>query len=137
MSSQTPGQGGQLSPDGLWRWDGQRWVPVAQPAMQRPRPGSRSWIAWLAGGCALLLLVGVAAGIWGATALVRSVQSGGFSCLPSDFPKYPGATVARGYTYYGTGVAPGDTRECQANEDSTDDVATVTRFFAGRLGRGG
>src|SRR5438067_9032063 len=31
MAEDTTSPAGQLSPDGLWRWDGARWVP-AQPA---------------------------------------------------------------------------------------------------------
>ena len=37
---------GQLSPDGMWRWDGMRWVPVSssQPLASGPAR-SRPWIA--------------------------------------------------------------------------------------------
>ena len=68
--------------------------------------------------------------------LVHSVQQGNFSCLPSDFPRYPGATVTRDYTYFGTGVAPGDSRECQESLSSSDDVATVTAFYMSHLNSG-
>ena len=38
MAQQLPGEGpGQVSPDGLWRWDGQQWVPTA--ATQPVTPG--------------------------------------------------------------------------------------------------
>src|SRR5215472_9775173 len=33
----TPPQAtGQISPDGLWRWDGVRWIPVAAAAPSTP-----------------------------------------------------------------------------------------------------
>ena len=136
MTLGTPNQVGQLSPDGAWRWDGTRWVPSGAPfGSGRPRR-SRTWLWWLAGGCAVLLLLGAAGGIWGVTTLVRNVQQGGLSCLPNDFPKYPDATVTRVYTYFGTGVAPGDSSECQETLSSNDDVTTVTTFYTSRLDSG-
>lgn len=84
----------------------------------------------------MLLVIGIGLGVWGAAALVHNLQAGKFSCLPADFPKYPGATVTRDYTYVGTGVAPGDARECQETLDSSKDVATVTDFYATRLNSG-
>jgi hypothetical protein len=91
---------------------------------------------WLAGGCALLLVVAIAGGIWGITSLVHSFQNGGLACLPSDFPHYPSAQITREYTYVGAGLAPGDSRECQETLDSSDDVATVTEFYASHLNSG-
>jgi hypothetical protein len=119
----------------MWMWDGGRWVQVARPGQPLPRR-NRAWLWWLAGGCALLLVLGVAGGIWGVTSLVRSAQQGDFTCMPTDFPRYPGATVTRDYTYFGTGVAPGDSRECQEVLSSGDDVATVTAFYANHLSSG-
>ncbi len=40
------------------------------------------------------------------------------------------------YTTVGTNVAPGDSRECRESLDSSDDVATVTNFYASRLNSG-
>lgn len=134
MAQTPPVQPGQVSPDGLWRWDGSRWVPT----MTAPPHRSRAWIWWLAGGCALLLVIGlVAAGI-GVYSLARNIQSSGFglNCLPSDFPSYPGATVTTAQVNYGAGVAPGDSRVCQVKLESTDDVATVTTFYTARLNSG-
>ena len=135
MSIPAPYQIGQVSPDGMWMWDGQRWIPVQRPGQPVVRR-SRGWVWWLAGGCLLLLVVAVGLGIWGATALVHNLQAGNFSCLPSNFPKYPGATVTRDYTYVGTGVAPGDARECQETLDSGSDVAAVTNFYVSQLNSG-
>ncbi len=85
---------GQLSPDGAWRWDGQQWVPTGQGPTPY-RHGSRRWLWWLAGGCALTLLMSIAGGVWVVTTIAHSFQTGAASCLPSDFPpRYPGSTVA-------------------------------------------
>jgi len=137
VGSEAPYQPGQLSPDGMWRWDGARWIPSGQQGRQPLRPrGSRTWIWWLAGGCALLLLIGAGGAIWGALSLVNAVQHGALNCLPSDFPSYPGATITREYTYFGGGVAPGDSKECQMTLESDDDSATVSDFYASRLDSG-
>jgi hypothetical protein len=137
MGAQTPYQVGQLSPDGNWMWDGARWVP-SQTSGQAPPPPqrSRTWLWWVGGGCALLLVTVVGGGIWALSSLVNAVQHGQLTCMPSDFPRYPGAMVTRDYTYVGTGVAPGDSRECQETLSSNDDVATVTDFYASKLASG-
>ena len=126
-------QPGQISPDGLWRWDGQRWVPTgaAPQGMQAARPrGSLAWLWWLIGGCAVLLVVAIVAGIFGLTSLVRNFQGGAYSCLPSDFPSYPGASVVRENSSVGTRT------ECDMVLTSNDDVSTVTDWYAGHLNEG-
>jgi hypothetical protein len=52
-----------LSEDGHWRWDGQRWQPVEQQPAGPPPPkgpiatrGAKRWL-WIAGGAAVFLLV--------------------------------------------------------------------------------
>lgn len=135
MAANTPNPVGQLSPDGNWMWDGGRWIPVQRPGQPPPRR-SRTWLWWLGGGCALLLLLVVGGGIWAISSFVNAVQNGSLSCMPSDFPRYPGATVTRDFRYVGTGVAPGDTRECQETLSSNDDVATVTDFYTSKLESG-
>ncbi len=135
MTEQPPVQPGQLSSDGMWRWDGVRWVPAAAYPPSAPRR-SHTWIWWVAGGCAVLLvlgLVGVGVGVYN---LVNSFQHGGFACLPSDFPNYPGATVITENTYVGTAVAPGDSKRCSMVLKSTDDPATVTAFYQDKLNGG-
>ena len=84
----------------------------------------------------MLILIGGASLVWGAVSLVNRVQQGGFSCLPSDFPKYPGATVTRDFTYVGTNVAPGDSRECQETLESNDNSTAVTDFYVSNLNSG-
>jgi hypothetical protein len=81
----------------------------------------------------VLLVVAVAGGLVGLVSLVRSFQAGGVSCLPADFPNYPGASVTREYTYVGTGAAPGDSHECQESLDSSDDATTVTAYYTSHL----
>lgn len=101
----------------------------------RPR-SSRAWIWWVAGGCLVLVVIGIAGIVVGGAALFNSLQRGDLTCLPSDFPKYPGATVAGASTHFGTNVAPGDSRECQMTLESNDDVSTVTDFYASGLDSG-
>jgi hypothetical protein len=120
----------------MWRWDGQRWVPAAQMPPAPPPRRSRTWLWWVAGGCGVLLVLGIAGGIYGMVSLVRVFQSGALACLPSDFPQYPGAKLTREYTYVGTNVAPGDSHECDETFDSDDDVATVTHFYSSELNSG-
>jgi hypothetical protein len=98
-----------------------------------PRQSNLRWLWFVAGGCALLLLIGAAGAVVGGLALVKKFQQGGFACLPSDFPSYPGATITFEKTYVGTGLPAGDTSQCQQTLDSNDDVATVTEYYAGRL----
>jgi hypothetical protein len=121
----------------MWRWDGTQWVataagPAAMPATRR----SRAWIWWVAGGCALVLVLAVVGGAIGIASLVNSFQHGGLTCLPADFPNYPGSSVVNEKTYYGTGVAPGDSKSCQMTLDSNDNVATVTEFYNEKLSSG-
>ncbi len=134
MAVEPPVQPGQISPDGMWRWDGVRWVPLMGQPIARPRP--RPWIWWLAGGCALLLVIALVGAGFGVYSLVNSFQRGGFACLPSDFPSYPGSKVTSEHTYVGTGVAPGDSKSCQMGLRSNDDVATVTAFYNDKLSTG-
>lgn len=134
MAVQPPVQPGQISPDGMWRWDGVRWVPVTGQPM--PPPRSSTWIWWVAGGCALLLVIGLVGAGVGIYSLVNSFQRGGFACVPSDFPSYPGARVTSEYTYVGGAVAPGDSKSCREILESSDDVATVTAFYDEKLKTG-
>lgn len=127
-------QPGQLSPDGLWRWDGVNWVPAVAGSSQLPGPkSSKRWIWWLAGGCAVLLLFGVIASGFAVYSLVNGFQHGAFNCLPSDFPSYPGATVVNENTTVGTGFTPGDSRRCTIVLQTNDGVAAVTTFYEQQL----
>ena len=87
-------------------------------------------------GCAVVLAIVAGLVVFGGVQLAQRFQQGGFSCLPSDFPRYPGAVVTRDNTYFGTNVAPGDTRECQESLTSQDDVETVTAFYEQNLAGG-
>src|ERR1700694_1854749 len=102
VSSQPAVQPGQLSPDGMWRWDGAQWAPVDQGGVPLPPPRrSRSWIWWLVGGCGVILVLGAIGAVFGIYSLVTRFQQGAFSCLPSDFPKYQGASVVSENTRIG------------------------------------
>lgn len=121
----------------MWRWDGTQWVATTGGAARAPATRrSMVWIWWVAGGCALVLVLAVVGGAVGIVSLVNSFQHGGLTCLPSDFPGYPGTTVVNEHTYYGTGVAPGDSKSCQMTLVSNDDVATVTAFYDEKLSSG-
>ena len=100
MGVEPSSQVGQLSPDGMWRWDGRQWILAGAPG-ERPRT-SRRWLWWVAAGCSVLILLGLVGAVAGGKALFDRFQHGGFACLPSDFPRYPGATVSSESTYTGT-----------------------------------
>jgi hypothetical protein len=120
----------------MWRWDGARWVASQRAPVAPVTRRSRAWIWWVAGGCALVLVLAVVGGAIGIASLVNSFQHGGLSCLPSDFPSYSGATVVSENTYYGAGVAPGDSKSCLTTLDSNDSVATVTAYYRDKLNSG-
>jgi hypothetical protein len=118
----------------MWRWDGVRWVPLMGQPISRAR--SRPWVWWVAGGCALLLVIGLVGAGFGIYSFVHSFSQLSLACLPSDFPSYPGSTVRSVNTHFGAGVAPGDSKTCLMVLGSTDDVATVTAFYNENLNTG-
>jgi hypothetical protein len=86
---------------------------------------------WVLAGCStVLVLTAVGYGIY---SFVQGVKHGATTCLPSDFPKYPGAVYA-GFAYELNGAYPGNT--CHVVLDSNDDVATVTAFYQIKLNTG-
>jgi hypothetical protein len=78
----------------------------------------------------VLTAVGVGYGIY---SIVQGVKNGFTTCLPSDFPRYPGATYA-GFTFELNGAYPGNT--CHAVFESNDDIATITAFYQSKLNTG-
>jgi hypothetical protein len=89
-------------------------------------------VSVLAGCSTVIVLTAVGVG-YGIYSLVQGVKHGSVTCLPSDFPRYPGATYA-GFTFELNGVYPGNT--CHAVFDSNDDVATVAAFYQSKLNTG-
>ena len=65
--------------------------------------------------------------------LANGFRYGSYTCLPSDFPRYPGATFA-GQLYQIGGTHPGHT--CHIVFESNDDVETVTAFYQSKLNTG-
>jgi hypothetical protein len=78
-----------------------------------------------------VLLLGVLGAVAGGKVLMDRFQQGGFTCLPSDFPRYPGATVSSESTYTGTSGS-----ECRMTVDSNDPVTSVGPYFQSHLNSG-
>jgi len=88
---------------------------------------------WVAGGCAIVLVLAAAGVGYGVYSLVHPYLTGERTCLPSDFPTYPGA--ARGdETFELNGTYPGNT--CHMTFVSSDDVTTITAFYKSKLSSG-
>ena len=96
--------------------------------MPQPR-SSRSWIWWLVGGCAVLLVIGAVGAGFGIYSLVNRFQHGGLSCLPSDFPNYPGDSVVNENAQLGNEFSPGDSSRCTMVFQSNDGVDIVSAFY--------
>ena len=121
-------QAGQVSPDGMWLWDGARWVPIGPAGPPgRPRRSRR----WLAAGVTFSLVMAAVAGVWGITSIVHNFQSGAFSCLPADFPRYPGTTVSAENQSTGP-----NGRDCRMTFESGDPVTRVGPYYQSKLSSG-
>jgi hypothetical protein len=94
-----------------------------------PPRSSMAWIWWLVGGCAVVLVIAVVAAGFGAYTLINRFQSGGFSCLPPDFPIFPHASVVAENTQIGNEFTPGDSTRCNMAFQSNDSAATVTAYY--------
>ncbi len=89
-------------------------------------------------GCIVVIVLAIAGLSLGANSLISRLQHGGFSCLPSDFPVYPGATYAQENFNLNAGAptpTPGNT--CQMVFESNDSAGTVLDFYQSRLDSGG
>lgn len=84
----------------------------------------------------MVLVLGAIGAGFGIYSLVTRFQQGGFTCLPSDFPSYPGASVVSENTRVGSVVSAGDSTRCTMVFDSNDDVATVTTYYEAHLNSG-
>jgi hypothetical protein len=78
----------------------------------------------------VLTVVGLGYGIY---SFVQGVTHGTNTCLPSDFPRYPGAKYAF-FSFELNGAYPGTT--CHAVFESNDDVGTITAFYQSKLNTG-
>jgi hypothetical protein len=117
----------------MWRWDGAQWVPAGQPPSRR----SRKWIWWLAGALAVSLVLIIAGAAYGTYTLVNRFQSGAFSCLPSDFPHYSGASiVGESTSLSGASVPAGDTKSCFMTLISNDSIDAVGPYYQSQLDSG-
>ena len=89
-------------------------------------------MVWVAG-CSIVLVLTVVGIGYVVHSLANGFRYGSFTCLPSDFPRYPGATFA-GQLYQIGGTHPGNT--CHIVFESNDDVETVTAFYQSKLNSG-
>jgi hypothetical protein len=81
----------------------------------------------------VVVLTAAGAG-YGIYSYVQGVKHGSNTCLPSDFPRYPGAAYAE-FSLDLNGTYPG--LSCHAVFESSDDVASVTAFYQAKLDTGG
>jgi len=88
---------------------------------------------WLLAGCLTVLLVTGAGVGFAIYSRVQGFLHGTYTCLPTDFPRYPGSANAE-QTYELNGAYPGNT--CHVVLESNDDVATVTAFYESKLNTG-
>jgi hypothetical protein len=116
-----------------------RQVPPPAPGVTNQRP---VW-PWVVGGgcalgCVLVVVTTIVLGFAGVSlaghSLLDRLKHGGFSCLPSDFPAYPGATLG-GESFSMNAPSPGN--QCLMTYETHDSVSTVLDFYQSRLSRGG
>jgi hypothetical protein len=112
------------------------------PAMPSGAGHERHLWPWMVGGgCVLgcvvigVLIVVLAIGglNLGAQSLKNRLQHGGFSCLQSDFPLYPGSTFG-GENFDLNESTPGNA--CQMVYQTNDSAASVIDFYTARLDSG-
>jgi hypothetical protein len=116
---EPPIQAGQVSPDGLWRWDGHAWAPIPSIAGQTHAPGPALQARWIVV-LALLSAAGVVAII---IAVASQFQIGARTCLPPDFPTYPGASTSSEFAY------KGNPPDCVMVFHTNDSQLTAVRFY--------
>lgn len=92
----------------------------------------------MAGGCAALLVLTIVAGVVavavGWNAITERAKNGGFSCLPSDLPKYPDASFDNESYGLNENATPGNF--CEMKYRSSDSVDTVISTYQARLNTG-
>jgi hypothetical protein len=77
----------------------------------------------------VLLILGAVGAGFGVYSLVTGFQHGKFSCLPSDFPNYPGDSVVNENAQVGNEFSPGDNNRCTMDFQSNDGLDVVTAFY--------
>lgn len=78
----------------------------------------------------MLLVLGVAGSVYGVISLAQRFQQGGLTCLPADFPHYPGSFVSSATT------SVGSAHQCRMTFESSDPVTTVEPYFESHLNSG-
>jgi len=87
----------------------------------------RTWVWWLLGGIVVLVGLGIFGSAVAGVVLLDRFQHGSFSCLPADFPHYPGTTVSGEST---------SGRECGMTYDSKYSVTLVGPWYQTNLDNG-
>src|SRR5579859_4370389 len=107
-----------LSADGMWRWDGVRWVPISAAPVAAKRPMRARWVALIVAGSIVSLLLagtGLAAVSSAYSELGNRFTAGASSnCLPSDFPTYPGAAIVTSLKAFSVCTTAFTTRDSSA-----------------------
>ena len=133
MPSDPKVQPGQLSPDGLWRWDGTHWVPTAAGKPPATAQRRKLLIWWLTSTSTLLVVLLAAL----ALLVYEQIPFGrdGFGCLPADFPLYPKMTLLEIDQRFEVPVQ-GDTKTCRMRLSSSAPFGSVNSFYRQRLNSG-
>ena len=97
VPGQSPVQAGQVSPDGMWRWDGRVWTPIPPAGGQIRAQGPALPVRRIV----LLALVSAGGVLAIIIALASQIQIGASTCLPPDFPTYPGASTSSEFAFKG------------------------------------
>lgn len=103
--------------------------------MSTPAPRRVSPWWWVAGGCVALIVLTIVAGVlvfalsW--NAIQQRAKNGGFSCLPSDLPAYPGATFDGESYGLNENATPGNF--CEMKYRTSDSTDTVISTYQARL----
>jgi hypothetical protein len=87
--------------------------------------------ALVLGGCGVALVLVAGLSILAAISFFHNFQAGRYSCLPADFPIYPGASYQRVNSFVGTGG-----NQCQVVLDATASSGDVEDYYQGHLGTG-
>ena len=123
---QPPVQAGMPSPDGMWRWDGRTWTPIPSAGGQIHAPDPALRVRTIV----LLVLVSAAVVLAIIIALASQIQVGAGTCLPADFPTYPGASTSSEFAF------KGNPPDCVMVVHTNASQLTAVQFYESALNSG-